>query len=427
MAKQAVLLIHGIGEQRPMDTLRGFVNAVWTTNTKIHLPHIDANHVWSKPYKLSENFELRRLTTPENTGGLRTDFFEFYWAHMMRGTKVAHVIAWAKHLLLRWPRDVPSHLRTLYYLCYAVFVIALWFIYRAARAQQAGEMLPAWASLLLSLVIVPTALGIVAKIIGDAARYLHVAPQNIQCRHEIRSAGVAVLDKLHAGGYDRIILVGHSLGAVIGYDILHFAWPSYNADPPKAARPTSIALTKLEDLAIQVADGQTVAVPAIQAAQRAYFDELKAHGGQWRVTDFVTVGSPLAHAEILLAGNLADLSTKFSNRELSSCLPTLESTTHDKRLLRRFSYPLPDAARVPHHAAVFGPTRWTNIYFPSRVLIWGDMIGGKQACFGKGVQDKVVKTRHCFGLLSHTRYWTPGNKNTSIDALRSALDLTDGQ
>jgi hypothetical protein len=26
--RQAVLLIHGIGEQKPMDTLRGFVDAV---------------------------------------------------------------------------------------------------------------------------------------------------------------------------------------------------------------------------------------------------------------------------------------------------------------------------------------------------------------------------------------------------------------
>ena len=30
MAKQAVLLIHGIGEQRPMETLRAFVDEVWS-------------------------------------------------------------------------------------------------------------------------------------------------------------------------------------------------------------------------------------------------------------------------------------------------------------------------------------------------------------------------------------------------------------
>ena len=34
--KQAVLLIHGIGEQKPMDTLRGFVDVMWTSDTTIH-------------------------------------------------------------------------------------------------------------------------------------------------------------------------------------------------------------------------------------------------------------------------------------------------------------------------------------------------------------------------------------------------------
>ncbi|TIP96430.1 MAG: hypothetical protein E5X57_38255, partial [Mesorhizobium sp.] len=27
---QAVVIVHGMGEQRPMDTLRGFVQAVWS-------------------------------------------------------------------------------------------------------------------------------------------------------------------------------------------------------------------------------------------------------------------------------------------------------------------------------------------------------------------------------------------------------------
>ena len=31
--KQAVVVIHGIGEQRPMDTLRGFVEAMIPTDT----------------------------------------------------------------------------------------------------------------------------------------------------------------------------------------------------------------------------------------------------------------------------------------------------------------------------------------------------------------------------------------------------------
>ena len=55
--RHAVVIIHGIGEQRPMQTLRGFVDAV--------LPDVDEGNAkfWSAPDELSELFELRVLKT----------------------------------------------------------------------------------------------------------------------------------------------------------------------------------------------------------------------------------------------------------------------------------------------------------------------------------------------------------------------------
>jgi hypothetical protein len=47
---QAVVVIHGMGEQRPMDTIKAFVRAVWETDKVITangLPH--PTQVWSKP------------------------------------------------------------------------------------------------------------------------------------------------------------------------------------------------------------------------------------------------------------------------------------------------------------------------------------------------------------------------------------------
>src|SRR5438552_3557489 len=111
--KQAVVIIHGIGEQKPMDTLRGFVAAVWTSDETIHLANGDS--LWSKPDNLSKSFELRRLTTSQNTNNVRTDFFEFYWAHMMEGTTYGHVGAWAQTLLMRSPNSVPKQLRPVYW------------------------------------------------------------------------------------------------------------------------------------------------------------------------------------------------------------------------------------------------------------------------------------------------------------------------
>jgi hypothetical protein len=409
-----------------MDSLRAFVAAVWTTDTHLHLNHPDAARFWSKPYDLGQNFELRRLTTAENRAGFRTDFFELYWAHLMYGTRIGHVVAWVKTLLLRWPWTVPPHLRLAYWVLIGLSAIGLIVVYQSMTAAREGRVLSVGITLLITLVVVPVFYKILANIIGDAARYLHIAPGNVQRRHEIRSAGVQVLKSLHEHGYDRIIVVGHSLGSVIGYDILNYAWALYNTDQPKAHAPAYDALTDLEKLAEAEMDGHSTDAVTIQMAQRRYFNELRSNEVSWRVTDFVTLGSPLAHAEILLAKDTDDLKPKFDDRELPRCLPALE-TKSGHAILRRFSYPLDKPQRLPHHAAVFGPTRWTNLYFPSRLLVWGDMIGGRlQPIFGSGVRDVAVRTGRWLGFFSHTLYWQPdGGPDQHVAALRTALDLLD--
>ena len=70
---------------------------------------------------------------------------------------------------------------------------------------------------------------VLVEVAGDAARYLTAAPQNIAARARIRVAGMKLLAALHdSPDYDRIILVCHSLGTVIGYDLLNFYWSTVN-------------------------------------------------------------------------------------------------------------------------------------------------------------------------------------------------------
>lgn len=429
MSKQAVLLIHGIGEQRPMETLRSFVKTVWQTDKSIQLKHPNAGAMWSKPYPLAEDFELRRLTTPENTGRIRTDFFELYWAHLMQGTKFGHLIGWARALLLRHPATVPKQLRLAYGLCIVLIGAGLVMAYYTAALRAAGHVAPFWISLTLTLFVIPAVTWVLLNIVGDAARYLHVAPENVECRRAIRSMGVKVLTALHERGYDRIIVVGHSLGAVIGYDILHHTWASFNEDRPSAPTPAYVALTALESLAAKMA-ATGDATPAVKneewrAAQRAYGCELKNNGVRWRVSDFITLGSPLTHAPILMARDVRDLAAKCADREFATCPPTLESAQRDHHEVWGFSYPAAQTPRVPHHAAVFGPTRWTNLYFPCSGIIRGDLIGGPaQAVFGPGILDVPVTTHLWGGFLSHTLYWSSGRKSdTHVEELRKVLDL----
>ncbi len=90
--KRAVVVVHGIGNQSPMQTLRGFVHAVWNADASL-TTHSDRKS-WRKPDTMSRNFELRLVTTSEDRLGVRTDFFEFYYAHLLEGTSLSTVVWW---------------------------------------------------------------------------------------------------------------------------------------------------------------------------------------------------------------------------------------------------------------------------------------------------------------------------------------------
>ena len=417
-----------------MQTLRAFVRAVWNTDIGIH-HEFAGGQAWSKPDDVSDTYELRKLTTAKNKNGIRTDFYEFYWAHLLQGTKISHVVGWAKTLLWRSPQSVPKGLCLAYWILWFLLITglgtALYFGLRPKNPNVSNW----WeiAKMLTGLSLLPLASFVLIEIVGDAARYLHPAPSNIQSRHKIRSLGVDLIKELHNRNYERIIVVGHSLGTVIGYDILTHAWPHFNI-PTQANGHTTSALQDLEAAAIANCGGSSSL--DIPKKQRAYFNELKNLKGEWLVTDFITLGSPLAHASILMAQDLNELKQRQIDREFPTCLPVLETLKKKTGNELHFTY-LPSTNKktngynlpIPHHAAVFGPTRWSNLFFPSRFLIHGDLIGGPvKDVFGCGVRDIPVSTSENFGFLTHTKYWSlkdDQNPSNSVVNLRKVLDLTD--
>ena len=433
--KQAVLLIHGVGFQRPMRTLRGFVDAVWVSDTSLRWDKVPAE-AWSKPDTISESFELRRLTTSQNKNGVRTDFFEFYWAHLMQGTTLEQIAQWLRSLLLRNPARIPKPLRA----AYVIVWIALLGIFAASwnaalpdgqRWWDTQPMLSALASILL----LPALVWVLREYVGDAAVYLDAAPANIQRRHEIRTAGVRLLNVLHRRGYDRIIVVGHSLGSVIGYDILKYVWASMHDKVDGEIKQSTDVLHKLEADALRFATADPEDRDALAQRQRDYLQELRDAGHPWRVTDFVTLGSPLTYAPFLLAADQAEYARQIRDHELPACLPALETQRIKGKDEQHFSFEktwqLQDGRevtrRVPHHAALFAPVVWTNLYFPSCALLRGDMIGGPVApVLGSGVRDVKLANQLRGGWLLHTHYWTrtAGEKtDPHIEALRTAVDL----
>jgi len=420
--KQAVLLIHGIGFQRPMRTLRGFVEQVWTKRPELR-QDAESGHAWSKPDTISKSFELRRLTTVRNLQGVRTDFYEFYWAHLMKGTTLQEVGMWLRALLFRRPSHLPARLVLPWLLLWlATIAVVLAQVNAALDAQH--KLWQAWpfVSAVAAVLAYPIVVWLLREFIGDAAVYLDDAPTNIQRRHEIRSLGVTLLKSLHERGYVRIVVVGHSLGSVIGYDVLKYAWAEMHRSVDPAQQGANDALKALEAM---LQPGVQFDQATYAGAQAAYLAELQAAGHPWRVTDFVTLGSPLTHAEALLAEDRKALQRKMADRELPTCPPATETVAGVPGGHIWYKGEA-DGRVVPHHAAPFAVTRWTNLYFPSHWLIHGDFIGGPVAGqFGAGVRDEKVRTSACLGFLAHTKYWMqPAKGDTHIEELSRALMLS---
>lgn len=436
--RQAVVVIHGIGEQRPMDTVRGFVDAVMPLPANPIKPKF-----WNKPNPMSELFELRKLVTPQSRTMPPTDFYEYYWAYQAQGTKFVHVISWAWILLVRRPKNVPPHLRILWFTLWFLILstatlmsTSYWgrLLSLGGHAVSANHLLALLSSALLLVIS-----GLILNYVGDAARYLNPSPPNIDMRRRIRAEGVELLRRLHnCEQYDRITLVGHSLGSVIAYDIIRNLWPEYSTVHARLAEINQDALRVLEG------DGKTLAANPVAALadkfrneQSALWKEQRRQGNPWLVTDLITVGCPLAHAELLLARNKDELRQRQTEREFPTCPPVPDEGS--------YSYPLTYAVDgeqktfyALHHGAVFASTRWTNIYFPAALGFFGDLVGGPlREVFGQGVHDVPVDSAEWDGWLKHfpmihTHYW---NKDTvpqdgrdgpiswSLEILHKALDL----
>ncbi|WP_372785639.1 hypothetical protein [Phenylobacterium sp.] len=437
-----MVMIHGMGEQWPMETLRGFVEAAWTCDPDVVIEGVN-DPIYSKPDAITGSFELRRITTRDWRGAKkrRVDFFEFYWAHLMQGNTLSAVIGWLLRLLVRPRSRVPDRLVGGWIaglvLLAAVALFAALTAFKWAPEGRLGGVL--WAligfggSLLAANWLVP--------VVGDAARYLSPAPGNVAVRQTIREAGIDLLAKLHASGdYDRIVVVGHSLGSVVGFDVLNYAWGRIAhqdlADGHPAGSPIMARLEALEALARALRDkpSRKGGLTAYRTAQRTYFDELSKLKGPsqttgdqvprplWLVSDYITLGCPLSSSDVLLARDAEDLKSKKAIRDVPTSPPWLEEEPGKPP---SFSYPAGAAARTPHHAAVFGPTVWTNVFFPSRLGVLGDFISGPVAPqLGPGVRDVRVPIGE--PRFRHLDYWRDPKGNPPwMKALRRGINLRD--
>ena len=446
--KQAIVVIHGIGEQTPMETISGFVNAVWQTDeevTRNGMP--DPSEVWSKPDQRTGSLELRRITTRQSRPstafpqGARSDFYELYWADLSAGSTLAQVENWVFGLLWRNPfTSVPRPVLLVWIFLWVVSVV---LVILATAAFLPDHDFPwhwgplAWMSRWpkWAWAIVTVGLGYLTQKLllpyaGRVVRYTRATPDNIAARAAIRARGLGLLDALHVADYDRIIVVGHSLGSILAYDLLSHFWASRGASHTVSQGSDEFAALKSVEAAVRgVERGDAGAHRQFEAARRAFMACVRERpkparpgdaDNRWLITDLITLGSPLTHAEFLMTSGRTDLDRRKATREFPVSPPVRElldpgqveaavtaGIPIDDSEPRLMSFEFGADQWQLHHAAPFAVVKWTNIHDPSRFVFCGDVISGPLApIFGPGVKDiDLAELRGRSWRFTHTRYW----------------------
>ena len=242
--KTAILVIHGIGEQNPFDTLDafagGFVRVYQTQETDVTVQHRLEGRTGANGSQWLESFV--RLKSPDSDGYV--DIHEYYWAYMTE-EKISYleVMQWLKKTLHGakesfdefkeafglsrkgwrnyWWRlnSMIWHLRTfLWIVRVASFVVKLtgFAIPWARWISGVGKKFESLAT--------PTIVGY----IGDIAIYttMDTKSKHYELRRKIIAESLtllkSILEQEENGSpvYERVIVAGHSLGSVIAYDTL---------------------------------------------------------------------------------------------------------------------------------------------------------------------------------------------------------------
>ena len=158
----------------------------------------------------------------------------------------------------------------------------------------------------------------------------------------IRKHAVDTLEALHKWGtYDRIIVVAHSLGTVVAYDMLRTYFSRVNNGLP-SSRLLEPEFSDIDEFDLRKPSGPIRTEYEYRLAGRELIRKIAAHTVNsavesdhqrptWLVTDFVTLGSPLTHAHYLMCDgrNDAELAANFQGRATQREFPTCPPEPQD--------------------------------------------------------------------------------------------------
>jgi hypothetical protein len=349
-----MLVIHGIGEQNPFETLDMFARTLWDVlDPRPQGARVDGRHA----FKVRDGWTEHYLTLVRaDTGEPVVDLHEYYWAYQME-----EQIAFPE--LVDWLLKASDGARKYYaeneelrqkYEARGRQVKPRWYLRHVGWALRGLGFL---RSLGVSAIphldwlirgLMQPATRLVVDYVGDVALYttMDVKSKRYQIRSRILEESVKLLKGL-LEEYDRIVVVGHSLGSVIAFDTLN-----------------------LVNLAMN-----TGAIPPDQRA---------------RIIGLVTFGSPLDKIAFFFREHTPD--DQSLRRQILAHLHSFKGRDLDFRKNARV-VANPIATYLEH-------VRWLNFWDPE------DPVSGHLDFYDIPDKDNVRYDMHKPWGVAHLGYWT---------------------
>jgi hypothetical protein len=481
--RTAVVVVHGMGQQRPLDMLKKFVC------TALEPLAGKWDYYYSRPTEITDSYEARRYIARKINGSNgtleqgTTEIFEYHWSYLMTGNKFGDLFPSTFRLMVRRPRNVPAQLLGAWRLVWLLLLLiaaaaAAWFVWRSHIPTRVAAILGSAAVLAVVGVAWRALSSVIVGSFVDVVRYLDTSPRSYEARRKVRGGMVDLLRRLHDDeDYARIVVVAHSLGGFIAYDGMTSLWDEMHgkhagSQPPTGSNQVPLRnLKPLEwsaDLLLKLPLPRGVSPELAETAvvdqlrpdrvepttprgrfrhrQFVLWQGLRAQGNPWRITDLVTVGTPMSFAHLLVtraklfnglrkqSAALGLFEDKIQRGELMRCPPRSESLPAEvvgETTPVRYSSSRTDPVQVLGSQSMFAVTRWTNLFFPvDPGALAGDWFGGPLGhLWGDGIEDIAVlgnrKTRRAW-VVPHIRYFncpSVDEGDSIAHYVREALDL----
>ncbi|MBK8403852.1 MAG: hypothetical protein IPL25_07105 [Saprospiraceae bacterium] len=104
-SKTAIVVIHGMGNQYPMETITDFVDNLFKIEENKDKDD-NPKSIYSAPERITGSFDQRKLIGFHNN--VQYDCYEYYWAHLIKEPSVSDTISWMYKLI--WKKEPSERL-----------------------------------------------------------------------------------------------------------------------------------------------------------------------------------------------------------------------------------------------------------------------------------------------------------------------------